>query len=65
MLKHCGGTSKAIRKKSYHCCIAIVVAPSFTKYADDYVTESPYPIKLSKVNDKENEIVKDLEDFVT
>ena len=52
---------KAIRKNKY--CIAIMVAPSFTSYADKEATESPYPIKLSKVNNKDNEIVKDLKDL--
>ncbi|CAG8639694.1 804_t:CDS:2, partial [Paraglomus occultum] len=34
------------------------------EYADEEVAESPYLIKLTKVNEKENKIVKDLEDFV-
>jgi len=52
---------KAIRKNKY--CIAIMLAPSFTSCADKEATESPYPIKLSKVNNKDNEIVKDLKDL--
>jgi len=51
-------------KKTYHCCIGMVVAKSFTKFAYRQELKSPHPVKLSVVNEKENKLVEDLRDFV-
>ena len=42
----------------------MVVAKSFTIYARRQETKSPHPVKLSKVDEDENNLKKDLRDFV-
>jgi len=61
-----GVLAELIKNKTYHCCIAMLVAKSFTGHAYKQETKSPHPVKLSVVNEQENiiNIVEDLNDFV-